>query len=95
MGDLRRYWPQLGSIQNFWGYEWDKHGTCYLHIMNNKFGVATRDDSLMRQYFTDTISKVKRLNIQLNSGTVASKTGLARQIRLHASEFYAICGRDN
>jgi ribonuclease I len=33
--DLNKYWPAIGPMKDFWGYEWDKHGTCYLHILKN------------------------------------------------------------
>ena len=42
-----------------------------------------------------TVDKVKGLNIKLSKGKVQTKTELASKIGLHASEFYAICGRDN
>ena len=35
--NLRKYWPAIGTIKNFWSYEWDKHGTCYLHIIKDEY----------------------------------------------------------
>lgn len=86
IADLNKYWPELGAIKNFWGYEWNKHGTCYLHIIKDEFRSNLTDAQIFKSYFTGTINKVKALNISLKAGTTfATKSALATQIKLHSS----------
>ena len=33
--ELEKYWPKIG-MDDFWQYEWKKHGTCYLHIIKDE-----------------------------------------------------------
>lgn len=49
----------------------------------------------MRQYFLGAVDKVEKLNPRLRPGTYKTKVELANELGLHASEFYAICDRDN
>lgn len=95
MAELKKYWPYFGNVKNFWEYEWDKHGACYLHIIKNEYKSSMSDASIFKKYFMGTLKKFKNLNIKLVPGKVATKVDLAKQLGLHASEFYAICGYDN
>lgn len=37
LDDLNLYWPNFQN-NDFWSYEWSKHGTCYLNIMTVQKG---------------------------------------------------------
>ena len=86
---------EIGSIRNFWGYEWKKHGTCFLYIIKDEERSSLSEKQIFRKYFMETVKKVKDLEITLSRGNIRSKKELASKIGLHPSEFYAICGRDD
>ena len=64
-GDLNKYWPQIGAVKNFWKYEWDKHGTCYIKNTLDSFnpGKLSADEIFLR-YFRGTVNKLKSLSVQ-------------------------------
>ena len=94
--ELTKYWPKIGGKKNFWSYEWDKHGTCYLHIIKDEYSSTSSTKDLFRQYFLKTIEKVKELKLKMKKGDrFNSKSSLAKALNLHSSQFYAICYRDN
>ena len=66
-------WPEYGSMNcgDFYEYEWDKHGTCYLMNMieDNKADYEKDpkafNETVFVDYFQNVMDKVASLNIQL------------------------------
>ena len=106
--DTRRkmdiHWPEYGNKNcgDFYQYEWDKHGTCYLMNMiedhkdeyqkdNKKF-----NETIFVEYFENVMNKVEERNISLKSGTTyQTKDDFAKDIGLKSSQFRVKCSRDN
>ena len=95
LADLNKYWPQYGSKSDFWAYEWDKHGTCFLKIFKEDYASTLSEKQLFKKYFTSTIDKVKALKLTLQSGTFKTKGDFAKKLGLGERTFNAACGRDN
>lgn len=85
----------MTTKQNFWEYEWDKHGTCYLHIIKDLEKCPLTPAQIFKKYFIETLAKVKLMNPRLSPGFILTKADLGKQLGLNVSEFYAICGGDN
>lgn len=95
--DLNKYWPQIGSVKNFWRYEWEKHGTCYLKNTLDSFNSAKLNpDEIYLRYFRGTVSKLKNLSVQnITKFKFNSKDEFAKQLNLKPNQFMAVCGNDN
>ena len=94
---MKKYWPQIGAVKNFWKYEWDKHGTCYLKTTLDSFNSQKLStDEIFLRYFRGTINKLKALSVQnITKFEFRTKNELGKQINLGISQFIAVCGNDN
>jgi len=59
IGRLNTVWPDL-TKNNFWAYEWGKHGTCYLKLLNDKVNKGLKisqpfADKVQVKYFNDAL----------------------------------------
>lgn len=73
LSQLNKYWPQFGSVKEFWKYEWIRHGTCYLHIIKNEYDSKLTDSQVFKKYFMDTVDRAKTLQLRLSPGKINTK----------------------
>jgi ribonuclease I len=96
LSEIEEYWPSFkgGSFESFVSYEYKKHGTCYVHLIEEE-GSALPAEEIQREYILGVVDKVKELDIQLSRQKVYSKGKLADLLGLEESQFLAICKWDN
>lgn len=95
--ELNLRWPQVGPKKDFWKYEWDKHGTCYLKLTLDSYNSdGLSEDDIFHKFFRQTLDKYNALNVSnLSKFEFASKAELASEIGVEPDQFFAICGKDN
>lgn len=99
------YWPEYGASKNcgdFYEYEWDKHGTCYLMnlIEDNKEEYEKNpqafNETTFVKYFQTVMDKVEQRNVELKSGTIyQTKEDLAKDLGINANQFRVKCSKDD
>lgn len=89
---LNQVWPDL--IQNnFWAYEWGKHGTCYLKLLSDRVNRGLKPTvnfarSVQQKYFNNALSLYQRFtsNFRLTKGTYSNGDELIRALGLQPNQ---------
>ena len=78
---------------NFWAYEWGKHGTCYLKLLNDKVNKGLKisqpfADKVQVKYFNDALDLYRQITskFKLAKGTYENSDELAAALSLQPNQ---------